>query len=93
MRVSFKAKAEPVGDRLLVKVPKIEPRHTDRAEWRASKAFGGFANSDLFPGLLRRQVRNIIGDRSCLWLDQLPAGVEADTSAFLATITITIKEP
>lgn len=93
MQVRFKAKAEPVGDRLLVKVPKIEPRHTDRAEWRASRRFGAFANSDLFPGLLRRQVGNVIGQRTCLWLDDLPAGVEADTSGFLASITITIKEP
>jgi hypothetical protein len=48
-----------------------------------------YYNSDLFPAILNRAYRQIIGEYSeYCYLDSLPEGVEVDTSKFLATVKI-----
>lgn len=71
----------------LVKVPAIKRSHCDMAAFRASRRFGSYANSDMFPGMLRRAL-NGLGIRSHIRLDQLPEGVSVDTSGFLAKVRI-----
>lgn len=95
--VTFKAKPRTVYNPddtpayQWVKVPVLSTQHCDMPAFRQSQAFGGIANSSLFPNALRRAVA-ALGVRDHLRLDQLPEGVAVDTTGFLAVITITIEE-
>lgn len=52
-----------------------------------------YYNSDLFPGMLNRAARQVIGEyREWAYLDELPAGVTVDTSKFLAVVRIELPE-
>ncbi len=52
-----------------------------------------YYNSDLFPAILNRVYRRIIGEHT-EWkrLTDLPEGVSVDTSKFLAIVTIALPE-
>ena len=73
-------------------VPAFTRNHCSSLQaFRTSKRFGGFANSDFFPGILCGTVRNLgIGSR--LYVDSIPEFVQIDTSGFLSVITITIPD-
>ena len=74
-----------------IPVPALTRSHCDMNAFRQHPKYGGYANSDLFPGMLRR-----IRDNTFTWsvngakafkLDAIPEGVTLDQSGFLARIT------
>ncbi|MEU5258989.1 hypothetical protein [Amycolatopsis sp. NPDC021455] len=76
-----------------VKVPVPAAHHCDMRKFRAHRTIGAYANSDLFPAVLKGVLAKMgvrVGGR--LRLDQLPNGVTVDTSKFLATVTITVAD-
>jgi hypothetical protein len=74
-----------------VTVPELKPAHCDMHAFRQHPRYGVFANSDLFPAMLRRIRETIVrGETGTLRLDCLPANITADTSGFLAVVTITV---
>jgi hypothetical protein len=70
-----------------VKKPKLTRSHCNMPEWRNHPKWGGYANSDLFTGILSRQTQHV---PELIKLEQLPAGVSIDTSGFLAQVTIAV---
>lgn len=97
--ITFKAKPISVLDcetgaiaYRLIRIPELTRKHCDMEAMRKHPRFGGLANSDLFPNVLKQIRRNILGSpyREELRLDQLPPNVTVDESGFLATVTITI---
>lgn len=93
-KVTFRAKPEILYNMdnseayRRIKVPVLSRAHCDMAAFRSHPRFGAYANSDLFPNLLRRQ-RELLGVREYIRLDQpLPPNVTVDVSGFLAVVTI-----
>lgn len=68
-----------------VDVPALKRSHYDMSAFRTHPRFGSYANSDLFPSMLKRAV-----PYKRIRLDQIPEGVTVDTSGFLALVTITL---
>lgn len=98
--VKFRAKVEEVYEMdgkfgfHQVKVPDIKPTHCDMAAFRTHARFGGLANSQLFPAVLKRELLAMgVRPGGYLRLDQLPEGVHVDTSGFLTLVTITVDSP
>lgn len=95
--ITFRAKIETIYNMdgspayRRVKVPAVERRHCDIQAFRDHPKFRGFVNSDLFKGLLRRQLA-LAGVKEHLRLDHLPACAAVDESGFLAVVTLTIGE-
>lgn len=93
-RISFKGKIETIYNTdgsvayRRVRVPAIERRHCDMPAFRCHAKFRAYANSDLFPGMLRRIRAERLGEY--VRLDQVPPGVNVDTSRFLATVSIDV---
>ena len=88
--VKFKAKVQNMwsGDEIAyryVAIPELRRGHCDMAAFRCHPKWGGLANSDLFPNVLRRIRADL---RDAIRLDRIPANVTVDTSGFLATVTI-----
>lgn len=75
-----------------LQVPTLKRNHCDMDAFRRHPKFGGFANSNLFPGMLAKIRRDITGNRDGGWLrlDRLPDNVTVDESGFLAKVTITV---
>ncbi len=95
LAVVFKAKVQKVynmDDTLayeFVKLPKLSRSHVDMHKFRMSNQFGGYANSDLFIGLLGRAVTKA-GVKEIIKLNELPPSVSVDASGFLAEVTIKV---
>ena len=93
-RISFKAKIETVfmmdGSEAYsrIKVPELTRRHCDMDAMRQHPKFRAYANSDLFPSLLRRLRKDRLGDY--VRLDRIPADINVDTSGFLAEVTLDV---
>lgn len=94
--LTFRGKPEPIwhGEvrRLRLKVPEIKRGHCDMQAFRNSREFGGYANSDLFLGILARKLRALAIPAYLYADDPLPVGVAIDTSGFLWSVTITFPE-
>lgn len=94
--IEFKAKVNRVynhDDTLAwryVKVPAITRSHCDMPAFRSHTRFGGLANSDLFPAILKRALA-ALAVKETIRLDQVPAGVTIDESGFLARVTIAVE--
>jgi len=74
-----------------VKVPAITRSHCDMPAFRNHKRLGPYANSDMFPALLKRSLASLkVTD--VIRLDAIPDGVDVDCSGFLAKVTITVPE-
>lgn len=74
-----------------VTVPKLARSHCDMAAFRKHPKYGSYANSDLFPAMLERIAREVVGPYSRdLRLDKAPANVTIDASGFLALVTIEV---
>lgn len=91
--ITFKAKPETIYNMdgsiayRRLKKPDFKQKHCDMQAFRDHPQFGSYANSDLFPSLLKRATRHI---GEYIRLDQpLPAGVVME-DGFLHTVTITI---
>lgn len=98
LTVSFRTKAETYSDgQRVIRLPALKRRHADMNAFRRSRAFGGFANSDLFEAMLNGAVKKLLGeslhkyDRT-LNLDSLPPCVTAAGEGFMTTITIEVPD-
>lgn len=88
--ITFRAKAEEMPNgQYLLRVPVFERRHCDMATFRTHPKHGGYANSDLFPAVLRRIRREMFGDSGCLFSSRSYPGVSV-SPGFLHTVTITV---
>ena len=93
-RISFRGKIETVYNVdesiawRFVKVPELARRHCDMNAMRRHPKFGGLANSDLFPNLLKRIKADKLGET--VRLDRIPNGVTVDTSGFLAVVSLDV---
>ena len=91
--VNFKAKVQTVYNTdntvayQYVQVPELKRAHCDMNAFRSHPRYAAYANSDLFPGLLKRAVE-VAGVGKIIRLDQLSDRVTVDTSGFLARVTI-----
>lgn len=91
LTVQFKAKPYTCGGALLVKVPELKRYHASMDAFRRSRAFGGFANSDMFPAMLNGAVRKFLGTLT-INADIPPEGVTVETGSLLATVTIELPD-
>jgi hypothetical protein len=100
MRIEFRTKVqpyqneagEPVG---WIRVPDAFGRKhcPDMQAWRSSRAFGGFANSDMFPAILAGAAKRAgLTPGAWIRLDKWPAGAKIDTAGFLAVVTIDVPD-
>lgn len=85
-QIRFKAKVRNG----FLDVPAFNRSHCDMAAFRQHPRYGVVANSYLFPNALARIRRDLLGSRTCLRLDALPANVTVDQSGFLASVTIEV---
>ncbi len=82
-----------------IRVPNLERRHVaDMGAARQSRKFGGYANSDMFPSMIRRAAESA-GCRDygngAMRVDlqkPLPESIHVDDSGFLATVTIDVPD-
>lgn len=89
--VTFRAKVKDwkyvdgtsAGKRL--EVPALNRGHCDMSAFRQHAKYGIWANSDMFESILNKAVKTLLGEQ--LKLDRVPAGVNVDTSGFLATVS------
>ena len=94
-RITFKAKPYTIQNvdgsnkRLAVDVPTLTRSHCDMRAFRVHPKFGSYANSDLFPSVLRR-IRESFGAR--VYLDSPPKGVSIDASGFLAVVSFDAQD-
>ena len=73
-----------------IKVPELTRSHCDMDSFRRHPKHGGFANSDLFKGILSKIRRDRVNIDGEIRLDRLPEGVSIDTKGFLAVVTIEV---
>lgn len=71
-----------------IPVPTLGRHHCDMNAFRQHRKYGGFANSDLFTGMLKRIRSEVTGDK--IRLDAIPENVTVDVSNFLATVTFNV---
>lgn len=94
-KIEFKAKVKVVymmeGEVAYnyVKVPVFTRNHCDMSAFRQHPKYGGWANSDLFPGIINR-VRREKFKNNILNFSEIPEGVVVDDSGFLAKVTIEV---
>lgn len=100
MQIQFKTKiqgflneaGEPVGC-ILVPAAFARKHCPDMQAWRSSRAFGGYANSDLFPAILKGAAKRAgLEPGRLIRLDRWPAGATIDPTGFLAVITIDVPD-
>ena len=90
--ITFKAKVETMynpDDTVayqFIRVPQFARKHCDMNAFRKHPKYGSFANSDMFPNILKRIRKDILGET--IHLDDIPEAVIVDTSGFLAKVTI-----
>jgi len=95
MKIQFKGKIREMSNvdgslaYRYIDVPEFKRAHVDMNAARRHPKYGSWANSDLFPGMLRRIRRDIFGG-TMLRLDSVPEGVVIDESTFLATVTVSV---
>ena len=93
--VTFKAKVQTVYNMdetvayQYVQVPELKRAHCDMNEFRRHPRYSAYANSDLFPNMLRRAVDGA-GVGKIIRLDRLPECVAVDTGGFLARVVISV---
>ena len=76
-----------------IAVPEIKRSHCDMHAFRTSQRFGGYANSDMFLGMLKRAMKEIgIEKEIRLNAEFLSNGIRIDDSGFLAKVTIELKD-
>lgn len=91
--ITFKTKAVPLhtenGEVVeSYKIPELKTLHCDMTAFRRHERYGWIANSQLFPGALRR-ISQDLSRSGWLRADMLPENVQVKPG-FLATITITV---
>lgn len=93
--ITFKGKPY-IGYRLdrsetrYLKIPVIKRGHCDMAAFRSHKKYGSYANSQLFPAMIARELE-ARGIARAVDINAPPAGVSVDDSGFLTVVAITIE--
>jgi hypothetical protein len=98
--IKFKAKVQPVENMdgtfayNMIQIPELKRNHCDMDAFRSHKKYGGFANSDMFPAMLKRIRQDVGGSAGRLRFGgdghELPDNVTVDLSGFLANVTIEV---
>lgn len=78
--------------RRYISVPKIQRHHCDMGAFRSSRRFGSYANSDLFPAMINRELERLGIRRLAIDLENVPECVSVDQSGFLAAVTIEVPD-
>jgi hypothetical protein len=100
MKIQFKTKVqgfqneagEPVGC-ILVPSELTRKHCPDMNAWRMSRAFGGYANSDMFGAILKGAAKKAgLEPGRLIRLDRWPEGATIDTTGFLAVVTIDVPD-
>ena len=90
--IKFKSKPVPIttpqGDYMAVRVPTIKRHHCDMAAFRKHPKYGSYANSDLFPAMLKRVAEDRLGNY--VPVDNPPPDVHVDTTGYLAVVTLDV---
>ena len=92
MQIKFKAKVQTVYNMddtvayQYIAVPELKRSHVDMGAARLHPRYGSYANSDLFPGMLKR-IRSTVAPSGIIKLHEVPSGVTVDTSGFLASVS------
>jgi hypothetical protein len=100
-QIQFKAKVktmEIMGDTdnslayEYIQIPKLTSKHCDMQAFRTHKnhRYSGFANSNMFPGILAGIKKEVFGNTDTLKIDKIPENVTIDTSGFLAIVSIEV---
>ena len=93
-KITFKAKVQQMHNvdgtvaYEYVPVPVFERKHCDMPAFRVHPKYGGLANSDLFKNVLAGIRRQALAGKPWIRLNDVPDGVNVDTSKFLAVVTI-----
>jgi hypothetical protein len=93
-RIEFKAKPQTVYNMdesvayICIKVPTLTRNHCDMAAFRSHPKYSSYANSDLFPAILNKIKREILGDY--IKLNAVPEGVMIDNSGYLAKVSVDV---
>lgn len=72
---------------LIYYLPEFARKHCDMNAFRTHPTHGGFANSTLFPAILKR-IRNKVAPWGWIRSDNIPEGVTINATGFLHTVTI-----
>ena len=91
--ITFKTKAVPLQTETgevveSYKIPELKQHHCDMPAFRQHERYGYLANSQLFPGALRR-ISQDLSKSGWLRADQLPENVRVKPG-YLAVVTITV---
>jgi len=96
-RITFKTKVRDIWNAdgtevefQVVDVPELKRSHCDMNAFRQHRKHGSYANSDLFPAILRRIKMDITKPGGWMKLGELPDNVTVDTSGFLAVVTVEV---
>ena len=94
--ITFKGKLETVEyvDGTLaytgIKIPVLKKSHCDMQAFRIHAKYGHYANSDLFPAILKGIKKEIFGTSEILKMESIPEGVRVDTSGFLCKVSFDV---
>lgn len=97
LKIQFKAKQRTVHNMdnsihyVKIDVPKITRNHCDMHAFRVSRRFGGYANSDLFLGMIRGELKRL-GIGEIVKLDNVPDSMTVDGTGFLSVVTILVPD-
>lgn len=72
-----------------VPIPDFKTIHCDMHAFRTSQAYGSYANSTLFPSMLKG-IKSHFAPKGYIRLDQIPDGVTVDTTGFLAVVSFDV---
>lgn len=95
-KISFKVK--PVREIMpdnsdsgvhILYVPNLDRKHCDMGAFRSHPKYGGWANSDMFKGILAR-IRKEFAPFGWIRTDAIPANVSVDRSGFLWVVTVDV---
>lgn len=95
-KITFKGKPREMQDMdgnvlyRYVEVPQFKRAHCDMNAFRSHPKYGGYANSDMFPGMLKRIRDEVLNHKAFLRLDQLPENVVIAETNFLITVAIEV---
>ena len=94
MEIRYKTKVQKTHDgREYVAVPQLSRHHCVMNGWRNCKTYGGLANSDLFPSVLKRVRKDILQGGIGLFLgedrsDDIRVVIVPDRRRFFAQVAL-----
>ena len=71
-------------------IPELKRSPCDMHAFRTHKKYGSYANSDLFPGMLKRIRADVFRGKNLVYLHDIPPGVTVDASGFLCVVSFEV---